>query len=234
MTKVKFMCVNESGKTKDLFLGDLSDRQIRLLDESGATKVIWLTGNRRLINATKKADLKTFNPESSHYNGWGYESYGLSVSLCTRSDVMKFNKVLKDVFAMPVKNKPQPLSDEEKKIKWAARLAKLTGIPLKDAEIIAEEKKNYKIDKINELTERQFYSHSSQRQKLINKLQRENPLRRIKNVDHAMAILSASNRHNNSNYEVLLEDAKALAAGGDIERDEVQSYARNNMQYFND
>ena len=135
---------------------------------------------------------------------------------------------------MPVKNKPQPLSDEEKKIKWAARLAKLTGIPLKDAEIIAEEKKNYKIDKINELTERQFYSHSSQRQKLINKLQRENALRRIKNVDHAMAILSASNRHNNSNYEVLLEDAKALAAGGDIERDEVQSYARNNMQYFND
>jgi len=62
-------------------------------------------------------------------------------------------------------------------------------------------------------------------------MERENPLRRIENVDHAKAIIQASNRHNNSNYDSLLERYHADAEWGLIDRSEVRENARINMQY---
>ena len=75
------------------------------------------------------------------------------------------------------------------------------------------------------------YGASVRRGKLIAKMERENPLRYIKNEEHAQNILAASERHNNSDYEDKLEEGRELAASGDIDRAEVKEYARNNMQF---
>ncbi|GEM_PF-4411203 len=67
---------------------------------------------------------------------------------------------------------------------------------------------------------------------MINKKLRENPLRYIKDKEHAFAILAASNRHNNSDYEEMLEFAKEKALLGEIEYDEIQEWARMHCTYY--
>ena len=79
------------------------------------------------------------------------------------------------------------------------------------------------------MIERDMERPSIKRNQLIRKMERENPLRKIKDVEHAKAILVAHNRHNNTNYESLLEEARELANIGEIEKDEVKEYARQKM-----
>jgi hypothetical protein len=76
---------------------------------------------------------------------------------------------------------------------------------------------------------RQGERYSIQREKLINKMRRENPLRRITDIDHAQAILTASHRHTQTNYENLLDEGRDLAASGNIEKGEIKGWAREQL-----
>ena len=191
-------------------------------------KTIELNKNRKLINAVKKAGIKTMHPRG-RWNGYGYEQLPLVAVITSLSEMRKFNKIQKEVqSATPSKPKTQ----EEIVSAWAKRLAKLTAISIEDAEEIAQEKLDYQQDRIAELEDRNCEHYSVQRQKLINKLERENPLRYIKNADHAYSILAASHRHNCTNYEQMLDYARELAEKGEIERSEVKEYARTHYYDF--
>jgi hypothetical protein len=118
-----------------------------------------------------------------------------------------------------VKKEKKELTQKEKIEKWAKRLAKLTDITIGEAKKIAEEKIEYKEEKICEMEDRQALEHySRKRESLINKMRRENPLRRIEDEEHAQRIIAASERHNNSNYEDQLDKARELAQFGEIDR----------------
>lgn len=132
-----------------------------------------------------------------------------------------------------VKKKETIKTQEEINLAWAKRLVKLLDdeISLEYAIKIAEEKIEYKEKEIENLEEKQFDRYSPKRAVLISQIERSNPLRRIKDIEHAKAILGASNRHNNSDYELQLEEAKNLALCGNIDKSEVQEYARKNMSF---
>lgn len=108
-------------------------------------KEINLYGNRRLINAVKKAGLKTYNP-TGEWNGYGYERFPLHVIIRSVGEMRKFNKIKKELEQNPVKAK----TEEEKIISWCRRLSKLTGIDETEARQIADEKIDYKMQKIEE------------------------------------------------------------------------------------
>ena len=115
---------------------------------------------------------------------------------------------------------------------WAKRLSKLTGISLEEALIIAEEKLDYKEQCIRELEYRDAHAPSVKREQLINKIKRSNPLRYIKDSEHASNILTASSRHNGTDYEQQLDYARGLAASGEIGKEEVKEYARTHSVTF--
>jgi hypothetical protein len=161
----------------------------------------------------------------SNYNGYGYKDWTRNYIL-TPEEVEQYNLLA------PTVKKPKKSYEEREKSQfnaWCKRLAKLTGITIEEAENIAIEKLNYKQDRINAMIERDMERPSIKRNQLIRKMERENPLRKIKDVEHAKAILVAHNRHNNTNYESLLEEARELANIGEIEKDEVKEYARQKM-----
>ena len=68
------------------------------------------------------------------------------------------------------------------------------------------------------------------REKLINKMQRENPLRRIIDYDHALAIIDASERHNSTPYDKFLKQAHELERYGEIERGTAKEWAREQIK----
>ena len=110
---------------------------------------------------------------------------------------------------------------------WAKRLDKLTGCGVDEAVEIAKEKLEYQNEQIAALNDRQVKDgYSKRRQSLINQISRANPLRRIKNADHAQAILAASHRHNSTCYEVALEHYRDEAKWGNIDHEDVRSLAR--------
>ena len=196
--------------------------------EKGAKKVkiISLNGNRKLINACKKAGLPLHNPQGE-WNGYGYKRLPLAVTLSSIGEVRKFNKIKRELEKIPVK---KPKTPEEIREKWAKRLVKLTGISMEDALEIAQEKEDYKQEQIYDLEERQIDHYSRRRQTLINQITRSNPLRYIKDSDHASNILAAHHRHSETNYENLLDEGRELAAEGQIARSEVKDYARQSVQ----
>ena len=122
------------------------------------------------------------------------------------------------------------LKTAEQKIEnWCRRLCKLTSITMEKAKEIAKEKIDYKYQKINEMIERQAEHYSVKRQSLINKMTKANPLRRIENVEHAQAILSASYRHNETCYDEYLNEAHELIEDGFLEKGTAKEYARNKL-----
>ena len=181
-----------------------------------------LHGNRKLINACRKAGLPLHNPIIG-YNKYGAERDYKSVTLSTIGDVRKYNKICKEIENSPEK---KVKSYAEKKEDWCKRLAKLTEITIEEARAIAEEKEYYKERQVSELEERQYEHYSRKRELLINKIRRSNPLRYIRDSSHAYNILFASNRHQNTDYESRLEEGRELAQIGDIDRSEVRDYAR--------
>lgn len=171
--------------------------------------------------------VKEINPEYSEdligeWNGYGYTRLGKHLM------AKNFKKVLKKLSEIKTEKKKvvRTLSDEENQERWANRLSKLSGISVEDAKEIAKEKIDYKQEQIDMMDNRQCENYSPKREKLINKMRRENPLRRITDKEHAQAILAASNRHNNTNYEEKLEEAREEANMGMINRSEVKEYAR--------
>lgn len=195
------------------------------------TKFISLNGNRKLINAVKKAELETVNPQGA-WNGYGYERLPLHVVIKSIGDMRKFNKIKNELDNKAEKKSPK--SEEKKILSWAKRLSRLTDTPLEEALVIANEKLQYKEKQIQELEKRQEIRYSTKRQTLINEIARSNPLRRIENKCHAIAILAASNRHKKSNYEINLEVGRLLAQIGEIDKSEVKEYAHRNIEYYDD
>ena len=101
--------------------------------------------------------------------------------------------------------------------------------------MLAEEKLDDKYRQISDLEDRQIsLRYSTRRQKLIDSIYRSNPLRHIRDIEHASNILNASVRHNESDYESMLKEARELADLGEIDHGEVKSYARQNTTYWGD
>lgn len=171
------------------------------------------------------------------WNGYGYEKLGKKVFLKEDEKIEDVINSLKEFLKLSKKTKIAkqriPKTQKEKINSWAKKLSKLTLISLEQALDIAQEKLEYKSDRIAEMEDKQAGRYSVQRSKLIAKMERENPLRPIKDLDHAQAILSASRRHKQSNYEYQLDHARELADIGELDRSEVKEFARQNMQFAN-
>lgn len=174
----------------------------------------------KVIESSLEKKSYGLNPNKYGYQDHIYLYYVNSLSF----DEIK--KMIEEKRKTPSK---QELSDEAKIEKWSKRLAKLTGITLEKAKEIALEKINYKIDRINMMIERQAENNSYLRSKLIAKMERENPLRPIKDEEHARNILIASDRHNNTDYEYKLEEARELIKLGELDNGTAKEYARNNF-----
>lgn len=159
------------------------------------------------------------------WNGYGYanKTYYYEVN---RKQLIHITEILNQK-KKTVKN---ALKTAEQKIEnWCRRLCKLTSITMEKAKEIAKEKIDYKYQKINEMIERQAEHYSVKRQSLINKMTKANPLRRIQNVEHAQAILSASYRHNETCYDEYLNEAHELIEDGFLEKGTAKEYARNKL-----
>jgi len=115
---------------------------------------------------------------------------------------------------------------------WANRLVQLTGIKKKYALKIAKEKLEYKEKKIKEVEKLQSHCYSTQRQIILEKMYREDPLQYIKNKKHAYNILFARKRHIASNYEDEFKKEKKLVEKGIINREEARNRARKNLKYY--
>lgn len=126
---------------------------------------------------------------------------------------------------------------EEEKKEWSKRLVSLLkdefpNLTFDDAMEMAQEKLDYKDRLLDRMEMRQYESFSQKRASLIRKMERENPLRRIKDRSHATCILIASRRHKFSNYDQLLEHYRSEAAIGNIDKSEVKDLARQNMTNY--
>lgn len=187
-------------------------------------KRIDLEGNRKLINAVEAAGLTTENPFGGMKGRYPIK-LRKHVVIESVGDMRKWNKIKKEFDAEPPTPKKTP---EQIREEWAKRLVRLLPdeVTLEEALVIADEKLEYRRDEIQALEMRQNGYWSDEREKLIRKMKRENPLRRIKDVDHAENILAASERHNQTDYDKYLARARQLADEGIILRSEVKRQAR--------
>lgn len=158
----------------------------------------------------------------SDYNGYGYSTWTHGY-LLTPAKGRELQALIEGKKVEKKKEKTQ----EDIITAWAKRLDKLTGCGVDEAIEIANEKLAYKNEQIVELDNRQVRDgYSKRRQSLINQVSRANPLRRIKDADHAQAILGASHRHNSTCYEVALEHYRDEAKEGNIDHEDVRYLAR--------
>jgi hypothetical protein len=161
--------------------------------------------------------------QGEDYNGYGWGSWR-HCYLLAPAKVKELQALIEGKKAEKAK---ATKTDEEKEEAWAKRLAKLTGISIERAREIALEKINAKTEQWNQLNQRQFNrGYSVKRSRLMNAIDRSNPLRYIKDKDHAMAILAASYRHNNTDYDGLLDENRWEAQMGNMDYEEVRSDAR--------
>lgn len=164
----------------------------------------------------------------SGWNGYGYTELDRYI-LVSRKDV----KVVMDM----LNKRESAVKPDEYDLKeaWCRKLVKLTGISMDTARKLAWEKLAAKERQIAELEERQDErGYSVRRERLINKIRRENPLRRIRDEEHAMNILRASARHNNSDYDDQLEIAHKKAFWREIDPALAKEYARSHTTYTGD
>lgn len=186
---------------------------------------ISLLGKLKAFIEDKKVDYRTYG---DNYNGYGYQDHYHEYYL-TAKDGKAFLELLNG--KKPAVKKVKTWEDIRDA--WARSLVKKSenAVSFEEAQTIAEEKVYYKNDRISAMVSRQFeQGNSIKRGKLIAKMERENPLRPIKNYDHALAIIAASNRHNNTSYDNLLQQAHDLERYGDIERGTAKEWAREQMK----
>ena len=193
----------------------------------------YIIADRPARIAGKLKDLLSGKPlmvEDYNFNGYGYQDHDY-IYFLTKEEYKAYQSLVGGKEAKEKKAK----TDEEKKLEWASRVVKLRAniedITLEEALEIAEEKLEYKEEQIRAMEERQYDRYSAQRSKLIRKMEKENPLRRIKDAEHAENILIASRRHKGTDYERMLDEARELAREGEIDRSEVKEYARTHYQY---
>ena len=183
-----------------------------------------LLGKLKTFVEGKKVAYHTYG---DNYNGYGYQDHYHEYYL-TAKDGKAFIELLNGKKATTKKIK----SDEEIRDEWARSLVKKSknAVTFEDAQIIAEEKLKYKEDRIAAMWSRQDERYSVKRDKLINKMKRENPLRRIIDYDHALAIIDASERHNKTSYDKFLQEAHELERYGEIERGTAKDWAREQIK----
>lgn len=164
--------------------------------------------------------------QGSNYNGYGYQDHDYTYILTPEQA-----KSVRAIINEKKKKAPKKIKTEEEKIQdWCKRLDKLTNCGIDTARVIANQKIEYKENRIDAMEDRQSDHYSIKREQLIRKMERENPLRRITGTDHAEAILYSHHRHNNTDYEDKLEEGRELAMLGDIDRENIKEYARAHMQ----
>lgn len=158
------------------------------------------------------------------YNGYGWSTH-IGEYLMTLSKAKELQALVE---GKKIEAAKKVKTEEEKEEAWAKRLSKLTGISMEKAKEIAIEKYNAKVDQINALISRDcgVRGASVRRGHLIRMIERSNPLRYIKNKEHAMAILAASYRHNSTDYDELLEENRWEASMGNMDYEDVRSDAR--------
>ena len=132
--------------------------------------------------------------------------------------------------ALQGESKRIPSTIENEKEEWSRRLVSLLhddfpSLDMDDAMEMAQEKLDYKVRMLEKMEERQYESFSQKRASLIRKMERENPLRRIKDKSHALCILMASKRHN-GNYDSLLAYYHDRENDGSIEKGDAREFAR--------
>ncbi len=198
-----------------------------------------LNSNRKLINAIKKAGIETYHPEG-RWNGYGYERLPLVAKIKSLGEQRKFNKIKKEIIAYQEEHPKKEKTMEEVIETWAKRLVKLYNptveddekLTLEEAKEIAWEKLKYQNEQINKMIERQYErGYSIRREKLIDKMERANPLRYIKDAEHACRIVEAHNRHT-SGYDRDLAEAHELEDSGEIEKGTARVEARK--MYYGD
>ena len=183
-----------------------------------------LLGKLKNFVEEKKVDYRTYG---ANFNGYGYQDHYHEYYL-TAKDGKAFIEMLNGKKATTKKIK----SYEEIRDEWARSLVRKSknAVTFEDAKTIAEEKLNYKEDRIAAMWSRRDERYSVKREKLIEKMKRENPLRRIIDYDHALAIIDASNRHNKTSYDKFLEQAHELERFGEIERGTAKEWARQKIK----
>ena len=183
-----------------------------------------LLGKLKTFVEEKKIEYRTYG---ANYNGYGYQDHYHEYYL-TAKDGKAFLEMLNGKKATEKKIKTY----EEIRDEWARSLVRKSknAVSFEDAQSIAEEKLKYKEDRIAAMWSRQDERYSVKRDKLINKMKRENPLRRIIDYDHALAIIDASNRHNKTSYDKFLEQAHDLERYGEIERGTAKEWARQQIK----
>jgi len=185
--------------------------------------------------------IKAINPDYSYdligeWNGYGYTKLGKHLQVANYKEVLKNLK--KMVETSEIKKEKKEKTPDEKIQKWAERLVKFTGITIDEALNIAREKIDYKIEKLEQSANYDYQGNKlpAWLKKAERDLDRINDdeskaLDRVEDEGHARAILIARRRHLESNYEEMLDEAKILKISGEIEKNEVQDYARRAMQY---
>ena len=183
-----------------------------------------LLGKLKNFVEEKKIEYRTYG---DNYNGYGYQDHYHEYYL-TAKDGKAFMELLNGKKTTTKKIK----SYEEIRDEWARSLVRKSknAVTFEDAQSIAEEKLKYKDERIAAMRSRQDERYSVKREKLINKMQRENPLRRIIDYDHALAIIDASERHNKTSYDKFLQQAHELERYGDIERGTAKEWAREQIK----
>ena len=185
-----------------------------------------LKGNRKLINRLKKTNIEMYNPRGD-WNGYGYTRLPLVAVISTEEENQIFNEIKQALANEP---KPKKKTEQEKLEAWARSLVrKLQGTEYEltyDGAIrIALEKKEALSDSIAMLECRQTERYSPNRQKKLNQLYRTNPLRRIVDVDHAINIIKASQRHNSTNYDYYLAIYHDLEEKGEVYKGYAKEFA---------
>jgi hypothetical protein len=190
--------------------------------------------------AAREAGLVVDNP-LGEFNGYGYDRLPLAVVVIDDDQLNIVKKIHAETAEKMAKRKPAKRRTPEQKIEsWCKRLAKFTDITIGEAHEIANAKIEYAMDRLYAASEVEIrgWTIPKWRREAEKKYNRacDNSsilLDRISDAAHAYAILTANRRHTQSNYETKLGEAKELKNYGIIDRDEVQQYARDNMEFKN-
>jgi len=196
------------------------------------------------LNGKENNIIKAINPEFSHdligkWNGYGYTRLGKHLLSAHYAEVKrKLQKMLKTAINI---NKTKEKTPEEKIQKWAERLAKLGGITADESLKIAYEKIEFRVQKLRDSInyECSGWKIPAWQRKAERDYDRiagihgdmSKALDRIEDEGHARAILIASRRHNESDYDEKLQEAKELVESGEIDKVDVRYWARQNMEF---
>lgn len=183
-----------------------------------------LLGKLKKYVEDQKADYTTYG---ENYNGYGYQDH-YHVYYLTAKD----GKTFLDMLNGKKKTVKKKKTWKDIRDAWARSLVKKSGnaVSFEEAQTIAEEKIQYKDEKITEMETRQYEGYSIKRQRLIAKMERANPLRPIKDNDHALAIIAACYRHNQTSYDQLLWEAHQMERNGEMEPGTAKAWAREQIK----